>query len=610
MLPDTEVSSQIAMKVTGRAPSSHHIHLAAFVNRLHVKNPQHPEPYMPTCTHIFTRARRGFRSQGQFVKAVELELLGPLRDDGLLVGRADVIADRRSGLLAIALHGQDGGLDPALDAAVAPVGDDGHGGGVDVGDAAAAEAAALPRHLDEEVGGDVAVGAARQQRGQVVGVRQLLQQLGGGRQAAQEEGDGGDGVLDVLGRHGVEQHEVGVGLGRVLERDQARGRAVGGRGEDDAGGVEEGELAVDLDGADARRDAGLGARGARLGGAAAAAEAAEEGVDDGGLSDVGVADDAHRHGALELPARGVRLEGAEQVGRRLLHRQLLVVEGVGVGRRVGRAQGQRREVAAQVHEPVLEDLGGDEVDLVDDEDEALAAVGGGHDAALDVAGAGGFRVAGVEDVEDDVGLLDDVLEDLVKRLAGRGVADGDLRRGVRAVRVLVVVVVHLVVVAVAEVLLVALGGRPRARQQGGHRVRLVDVVVVLDHHVVVADVGHLVPTRRRSFGGAARLGGLCHLAALLRLLLLPQLLLLNLLEDLLLVGEQVRDAGILLELGAPFRVLLGELSLFPLLGRRRLFDLVAEADGRPLGLWLCDAISSCRAASSRERGGATYSWVC
>ncbi|GKT40036.1 uncharacterized protein ColSpa_00217 [Colletotrichum spaethianum] len=538
--------------------------------------------------------------------AVELELLGPLGDNGLLVGGADVVADGRGGgRLAVALHGEDGGLDPALDAAVAPVGDDGHGGGVDVGDAAAAEAAAFARDLDEEVGRDVAVGAARQQRRQVVRVRQLLQQLGGGRQPAQEQRDGGDGVLNVLGRHGVEQHEVGVGLGGGLERDEPRGRAVGGRGEDDAGGVEQGELAVDLDGADARRDAGLGARGARLGGAAAAAEAAEEGVDDGGLSDVGVADDTDRDGALELPARGVRLERAEQVGRRLLHRQLLVVEGVRVGRRVGRAQGQRREVAAQVHEPVLEDLGRHEVDLVDDEDEALAAVGGGHDAALNVAGAGGFRVAGVEHVEDDVGLLDNVLEDLVERLARGGVADGDLGRGVRVVRVLVIVVVHLVVVA--EVLLVALGGGPRARQEGGHGVRLVDVV--LYHHVVVVpDVGHLVLARRRSLGGAARLGGLCHLAALLRLLLLPQLLLLNLLEDLLLVGEQVRDAGVLLELGPPFRVLFGELSLFPLLGRRRLFDLMPEADGVLLDFGSAGAVSlmprllSCR--------GGTYSWVC
>ena len=61
----------------------------------------------------------------------------------------------------------------------------------------------------------------------------------------------------------------------------------------------------------------------------------------------------------------------------------------------------------------------------------------------------------------------------------------------------------------------------------------------------------------------------------LLLLLLPPLGLLDLLQNLLLVGEQVRDAGVLLQLGLPLRVLLGLLPGFALLSGRSLFDLVS-----------------------------------
>ncbi|TFB04081.1 hypothetical protein CCMA1212_003567 [Trichoderma ghanense] len=531
-------------------------------------------------------------------QAVELELGRPLRHNLLLVGHDLFLAgvlDGRLGGRVCGLNGQDGGLDPALDAAVAPVGDDGHGGGGNVGDAAAAEPAALAGDLDEEVGGDVAVGCAGEERGDVVDVGELLQQVGGGGEAAQQEADGGDGVVNLLRGHGVEEDEVGVGLGGVLDGDEAAGLEGRAGREDDAGGVEQRQLAVDLDLADARRDAGLGAGRAGLGGVAPlAAHAAEQRVDDGALADVGVADDADGDGALQVAAGGVALERLEERSRGALNRQVAVAKDVRVGGRVRRPHRQRGEVPAQVDEPVAQHLGRDQVDLVEDQDQALAPRGGGHDAALDLARAGAFRVAGVEHVEHHVGLIDDLLEDLVKRLAGRGLASGNpcaVIRGVTvAVLALVVVVFH-VIVAGSERLVVLCRRGASAGNEGGHGVRLVNVLVqvavlihlVLVRHLVVAH-GILVLVLAL---GSARLGGLCHFFPPLGLLGLLGALLLNLLQHPLLVGEQVGDAGVLLQLGAPFRVLLGQLAVFSLLGGRGLLDLVAEAGCRPLGLWFC-----------------------
>lgn len=80
------------------------------------------------------------------------------------------------------------------------------------------------------------------------------------------------------------------------------------------------------------------------------------------------------------------------------------------------------------------------------------------------------------------------------------------------------------------------------------------------------------------FGGFFSLPGL---------FLLSGLLLFNLLQQPLLVGEQVRDTRVLLELGAPFWVLLGVLSVFSLLCGGLFLDLVSQTSGAPLGLGLC-----------------------
>lgn len=190
-------------------------------------------------------------------------------------------------------------------------------------------------------------------------------------------------------------------------------------GEDDAGRVDEFEFVVELDFAQGGGDAGFGADGAGgRGGVVVVAEARSEGVDDGGFADVRVADDADGDGALELFGVGVGFQGAEERLAGSLEGQVFVVEGLGVRGRVGSAEGEGREVATEVDEPGFQHGWGDEVDFVEDEDQAFVAAFCGHDLPLDFLAAGPFRVAGVEDVEDDVGGGGDGLEDLVEGAAG------------------------------------------------------------------------------------------------------------------------------------------------------------------------------------------------
>ncbi|PMB72781.1 hypothetical protein BM221_000198 [Beauveria bassiana] len=385
-------------------------------------------------------------------QTLELKLGSPFCNNLLLVGHNllpgalldSLLGSRR--LLARG-DGEHGSLYPALDAAVAPVGDDGHGGGVEVGDAAAAEAAALAGDLDEEVGGEVAVEAAGKEGGDVVDVGELLQEIRGGGEAAEEETDGGDRIVNLLGGYGVEQDEVRVGVGGVFQVDEARGLHRRRRREDDAGRVEQRQLAVNLDGANARGDARLGARGARTRRARRlAAQPAQQRVDDGALADVGVANDPDGHGALEVAAGREALERPKQRRRRVLHRQLAVVKRVRVGGGARGAQRQRGKVPPQVHEPVAQHLGRHQVNLVEDEDQALPAGGGaGHDAALDLARAGALGVAGVEHVQHHVGFVNDLFEDLVVRLARRGLAGRNLVGVQFLVVVFVVVLAHVVV---------------------------------------------------------------------------------------------------------------------------------------------------------------------
>lgn len=83
-----------------------------------------------------------------------------------------------------------------------------------------------------------------------------------------------------------------------------------------------------------------------------------------------------------------------------------------------------------------------------------------------------------------------------------------------------------------------------------------------------------------------RLRGLGELPPALLLLFPPLAVLFDLPQEFLLVGEQVGNSRVLLQLGSPFGVLLGELSLLALLCSRRLLDFVSQPDWCPLGLWL------------------------
>jgi hypothetical protein len=79
------------------------------------------------------------------------------------------------------------------------------------------------------------------------------------------------------------------------------------------------------------------------------------------------------------------------------------------------------------------------------------------------------------------------------------------------------------------------------------------------------------------------ISSLGELTAALLLFFPPNTVLLDLVQEPILVGKQVGNAGILLQFAPPFWVLLGEFSLLPLLRCRGLLDLVAQADRRPLG---------------------------
>ena len=219
--------------------------------------------------------------------------------------------------------------------------------------------------------------------------------------------------------------DVGVGVGAG---GGGRGGGVEGR-KDDAGTVEQREFIIEFDFAHDGRDACFGAdrtRAAACAGAGAAAvpvALAQERVNDGGLADVGEADDADGDGALEVLGRGVGFEGAQEgVGRRFA-RQRFMVEDPGVGGRGAGAEGEGGEGASEVDEPGLEHRRGHEVDLVEDQDEALGAAGDGGDVPLCRDGARAGRVAGVEDVEEDVGGGEHGVECFVEGAAG-GVFDG------------------------------------------------------------------------------------------------------------------------------------------------------------------------------------------
>ena len=95
-----------------------------------------------------------------------------------------------------------------------------------------------------------------------------------------------------------------------------------------------------------------------------------------------------------------------------------MVEGAGVGGWVAGSEGESGEVAAEVGEPGFEDGGGDEVDFIEDEDEAFGAGVCGGDFSLYFLGACAVGVAGVENVEEDVGGGEDGFEDFIEGAAG------------------------------------------------------------------------------------------------------------------------------------------------------------------------------------------------
>jgi hypothetical protein len=77
-------------------------------------------------------------------------------------------------------------------------------------------------------------------------------------------------------------------------------------------------------------------------------------------------------------------------------------------------------------------------------------------------------------------------------------------------------------------------------------------------------------------------GCLSEFTAALQLLFPPLAVLLDLVQKFLFVGEQIGDAGVLLQLAFPLRVLLGQLSRLALLRGGRLLDFVPQPDRRPL----------------------------
>lgn len=108
-----------------------------------------------------------------------------------------------------------------------------------------------------------------------------------GREVFEEEGDGWNWVVNLFWWDGVEEDEVGVGFGWVFGGEVGDGV---GRGEDDIGGIEEGEFLVDFDGVDRGCDIGFGIGGVR-GVVVVVIEMGEESVDDVGFFDIGVVDD-------------------------------------------------------------------------------------------------------------------------------------------------------------------------------------------------------------------------------------------------------------------------------------------------------------------------------
>ena len=80
-----------------------------------------------------------------------------------------------------------------------------------------------------------------------------------------------------------------------------------------------------------------------------------------------------------------------------------MVESARVGRRGAGPQRERGEGAPEVLQPFFEYGRGDKIDFVEDEDQPFCAAGGAEDFLFNGQGACGERVAGVEDVEEDVG---------------------------------------------------------------------------------------------------------------------------------------------------------------------------------------------------------------
>ena len=155
-----------------------------------------------------------------------------------------------------------------------------------------------------------------------------------------------------------------------------------------------------------------------------------------------------------------------------------MVVGFRVGSRIGGAEGKGGMEAAEVREPGFQNVRGNEVDLVEDEDEALGAAGVGGDLVLCGDGTGSEGIASVEDVEEDIGLGEDGGKEM--GVGTRGIVEGGGLVG------LDVVVSRLVFRwSITRSIVVLCGSSTSGGEESGHWVGLVNVVVLF--HFVMID---------------------------------------------------------------------------------------------------------------------------
>src|SRR4051812_14120928 len=68
-------------------------------------------------------------------------------------------------------------------------------------------------------------------------------------------------------------------------------------------------------------------------------------------------------------------------------------------------------------EPCFENWWWDEIDFVENEYETFPTTRGGHDHSFNLFGSGSFRIASIENVKNDIRLVNNLLENLVKGLS-------------------------------------------------------------------------------------------------------------------------------------------------------------------------------------------------